>query len=73
MFREGPGRQQRASLTFQDATGRQFVFDVHETFYMRSAGLRERLDAWDIAGELRNGARTIRLDEESFHVVERYA
>jgi hypothetical protein len=74
LFRHGPGTSQRVSLTFRDATGKQYLLDAHKDFYMRpEAAIRERLDEWNIAQELRNGgARTIRLDEEFFHVSERY-
>jgi hypothetical protein len=47
---------------------------VNEDFYMgRDAEtIRRMLEGWHIAEQLRNGARKIRIREESYEVLEQY-
>jgi hypothetical protein len=75
VFRAKPDRQLMANLTYEDQTGgKRYILEISENFYAgRKAGtILARLDAWNLAGEIRNGARRLRILEGSYQVIDRY-
>lgn len=48
--------------------------EVDEDFYMGrdAATIRGKLDEWQVADQIKNGARKIRIREEGYEVLEHY-